>query len=79
MLKDSMVSIELNSSKFRIFTEDRLSTEMGSPSFDQSSLSGESPRATVQVNVVRSPCCKLDGAEKGTTLGATEMNEMQYK
>ena len=67
-----MVNIELNSSKFRIFTEGKFSTETGAPSFFHNNVRGESPRATVQVKVVRSPCFKLAGAESGTNFGATE-------
>ena len=68
--RDSKVNIELNSSKLSTLYED-FKRGMGSPSFIHMRVKGESPRATVQVSVARSPCCKLDGAVKGTTFGAT--------
>ena len=68
-----MVSMELNSSKLitLMLEDEKPPLCKGSPSFIHMRDSGESPRATVQVNVVLSPCCKLDGAENGTTFGAT--------
>ena len=67
-----MVSMELNSSKLIILMEGRVSRDKGRPSFFHMRVNGESPRATVQVKVVRSPCCRLEGARNGTTLGATK-------
>ena len=49
----------------------KFSSEIGWSSFFHKMVRGESPRATVQVSVVRSPCCKFEGARNGTTLGAT--------
>ena len=72
-LRDSKVNMELNSSKLRTLYED-FPRGIGSLSFIHMRVRGESPRATVQVSVARSPCCKLDGAVKGTTLGATVIN-----
>ena len=67
-----MVSMELNSSKLIILMEGIWRSDRDRPSFFHIRVNGESPRATVQVKVVRSPCCRLEGARKGTTLGATK-------
>ena len=74
-----MVSIELKSSKAITFVlppppsfTDAVWLLMVVPSFCQKISIGESPLAIVQVNVILSPCWRLDvWREKGTIFGAT--------